>query len=42
MQPRYCDNYRPAVTTRPAQNDIVRRLTDYALGYAARLAERRR
>jgi hypothetical protein len=41
MQPRHCDHCRPALTTRAAQNDIVRRLADYALGYADRLAERR-
>jgi hypothetical protein len=42
MQIRHCDHYRAGVTTRTAQPDIVRRLTDYTLGYADRLAERRR
>jgi hypothetical protein len=42
MQPRHCDHCRPAVTTHTAQPDIIRRLEDYALGYADRLAERRR
>jgi hypothetical protein len=42
MQTRQCDHCRPAVTTRAAQPDIVRRLQDYALGYADRLAEQRR
>jgi hypothetical protein len=42
MQSRHCDHYRTRMTTRAAQPDIVRRLMDYALGYADRLAERRR
>jgi hypothetical protein len=42
MQPRNCRHDRRAVTTRAAQPDIVRRLADYALGYADRQAERRR
>jgi hypothetical protein len=42
MQPRHCEHCRPVVTTRAAPPDIIRRLEDYALGYADRLAERRR
>jgi hypothetical protein len=36
MKPRHCDQYRPE------QPNTMRRLEDYARGYADRLAERRR
>jgi hypothetical protein len=42
MRFRYCDQYRRAVTTRATPPDIIRRLADYALGYADRQAEQRR
>jgi hypothetical protein len=45
MQSRHCDHYRRAVTVlskRAAHSDIIRRLADYALGYADRQAEQRR
>jgi hypothetical protein len=42
MQPRFCDPYRGALTTRAASSDMIRRLENYALGYADRLAEPRR
>jgi hypothetical protein len=42
MRFRQCDHYRRNVTTRAAPPDIIRRLADYALGYADRQAERRR
>jgi hypothetical protein len=42
MQARHCVHLRPVVTTGAAPPDIIRRLQDYALGYADRLAERRR
>jgi hypothetical protein len=35
MQRRHCDQYRPA------QTNTIRRLEDYARGYADRRAERR-
>jgi hypothetical protein len=41
MQPIHCDHYRSTLTKRAAPYDIIRRLQDYALGYADRLAERR-
>jgi hypothetical protein len=42
MQARHCIHWRPVVATGAAPPDIIRRLQDYALGYADRLAERRR
>jgi hypothetical protein len=42
METRHCDHYPAGVTPRAAQPDIIRRLGDYALGYADGQAERRR
>jgi hypothetical protein len=42
MQRRFCAPYRSALTACAASSDINRRLENYALGYADRLAEQRR
>jgi hypothetical protein len=42
MQRTFCEPYRCALTTRAASFDIIRRLGNYTLGYADRLAERGR
>jgi hypothetical protein len=41
MDQRHCDHDRVALTRRYAAPDIIRRLQDYARGYADRQAEQR-
>ena len=41
MHQRHCDHDSAALTRRAAAANIIRRLQDYARGYADRQAERR-